>query len=52
VTLRSFTVALSDHFMYVTYTMEFHLGGLDFQVIWTPHHIALMMEGLWNMVIK
>jgi hypothetical protein len=47
-TLSSFTVALRDHFMY----MKFQLGGLDFQAIWTPHHIALMMEGLWNIVIK
>lgn len=51
-TLSSFTVALSDHFMYVTYTMEFHLGGLDFQVIWTPHHVALMTKEQWNIVIK
>jgi hypothetical protein len=52
VTLSSFTVGLSDHFMYITHTMEFHLGGLDLQVIWTPHHIALMTKGLWNIVIK
>ena len=35
--LRSFTEALSDFFLNVTYTYEFHLGDLDSLVIWTTH---------------
>jgi hypothetical protein len=33
--LRNFTLAMSDDFLYVTYSMEFHLGSQDSRVILT-----------------
>jgi hypothetical protein len=50
--LRSSTLALSDYFLYVTYTTGFPLSGPDSWVVWTSLppsmsiHIAWMTEGL------